>query len=464
MVEITKSSSAVDSVRGSSIFHDMHHQSQPIAWLEQFVNDIDARSSNVPIHPVIKSLQDLIESRTELRMWASVMFQEVPNKNPYNNQHNKRTKIKGAFTHTPVRGYRHMIDLLAVIVAEVGPPYALTVPAFGVMGLPFQAVVDWPMGTPSGHAFFLDTQVNAKLKDILDAWRDNVLTTSKSLAVVTTAPGCWLSPESVAAFERDANLDSKQSFSFEQLFACDPYADPVHWGFKSWDDFFVRRFRDIDALRPVSHADESTWIANACEALPVAIKLKVKRYDEFWLKGTNYSIADLLGHHELADNFVGGTIYQGVLRTTSYHRWHAPVSGHVVFAQVINGAYFSERSTNGLGSEPIGPPTYDQVYLGHVATRALVFIQADEPIGLMCFIAIGIADVSSCEIAARFSGNWPQPITKGEEMGMFHYGGSSHCLVFRKDLHLVFMQEAIPGSGSLCVPVRGSLAFAAASS
>jgi len=34
-----------------------------------------------------------------------------------------------------------------------------------------------------------------------------------------------------------------------------------------------------------------------------------------------------------------------------------------------------------------------------VATRALVFIEADNPdIGLMCFMAIGMVDVSTCDI------------------------------------------------------------------
>ncbi|KAI5465078.1 phosphatidylserine decarboxylase family protein [Mariannaea sp. PMI_226] len=437
----------------SAVNHNQHVPGQPQNWLEDFINHVDMREASLPITPVIQTLQDLIESRTDLRMWASAMFQEVPNKIPYN------TSISSGST---VRGYRHMIELLNVIVTEVAPTWTMSVPAFGLtlIGLPFQAIFNWPMGTPSGHAFFLNHEVNAKLKAVLDYWRDSILATSKSLGVITTGAGGWLSEEAIAAIEQTANLDSRQWYTFEELFHCDPQGDPIHWGFKSWDDFFVRRFKDMDSIRPVGYPNNPAWVVNACESRPVALKGSIKQYDRFWLKSTNYSVADMLGHHELADNFIGGTVHQSVLKTTAYHRWHSPVSGCVVFAKVISGAYFSERSTNGLFSDPILPPQYDQVYLSHVATRAVIFIQAEEPVGLMCFVAIGIADVSTCEIASKFSAGWPQPVAKGEEIGMFHYGGSSQCLLFRKSLKLAFTEGAVPGNRGMALAIRSPLAFA----
>ena len=58
-----------------------------------------------------------------------------------------------------------------------------------------------------------------------------------------------------------------------------------------------------------------------------------------------------------------------------------------------------------------------------------IYIQAKDPnIGLMCFMAVGMAEVSSCE-AVVVAG---QDIEKGETIGMFHYGGSTHCLIFNK--------------------------------
>ena len=35
--------------------------------------------------------------------------------------------------------------------------------------LPINALLDWPMGTPSGHTMFLDPDINAMLKKVLNA-------------------------------------------------------------------------------------------------------------------------------------------------------------------------------------------------------------------------------------------------------------------------------------------------------
>lgn len=432
------------------------HLGAATQWLRNFIRDVDAKKFRLQTnyHPSVIQLKELIESRAQLRMWASAMFTEVPNKIPYNQINQAEPQ------QSHIRGYEHMIELFSVIVAEVAPTWTLAAAGFGLMGLPFQAILDWPMGTPSGQAFFLDAEVNARFKSIFDAWKHDFLKTAKSRNVITTAPGHWLCPEALTAIENDANLDHDRWYTFQQLFDCDPHGDPIHWGFKSWDDFFVRRFRDIDRLRPIGYPDQSAWVVNSCESKPVAIKSEVKEMDQFWLKEANYSVSEMLNHHPWAEHFVGGTVHQSVLKTASYHRWSAPVSGSVVYAAVIGGTYFSERPTNGIGSEPPRPPNYNLVYMSHVATRALVFIQADDPIGLMCFVAIGIADVSTCDIMHKFTTNWPQPVTKGEELGMFRYGGSSQCLLFRRGLKLAFTEGALPGNQGRNLAVRSPLAFA----
>lgn len=353
-----------------------------------------------------------------------------------------------------------MIELFSVIVTEIAPTWGMAEDGLGLIGLPFQAILDWPMGTPSGHAFFLREDVNKRFKVILDTWRDRVLKTSTSKCVVTTDNGGWLCKDALAAFEKDANLDTHRWYRFQDLFECDPEADPVHWGFQSWDDFFVRQFKDIDHTRPIAYPDKPEWVVNAFESSPIIIKSNIKEYDRFWVKGQNYSVAEMLDRHEFTEQFICGTVYQSLLRVTSYHRWTSPVSGHVVYAKVIPGTYFSERQTNGLFSDPVGPPEYNQVYMSQVATRALVFIRAPDPVGLMCVLAIGTADVSTCEIAGKFSTGWPQPVAKGEEIGMFHYGGSSSCLLFRKGVSLAWVDRAIPGNREGNLPVRSALALA----
>jgi phosphatidylserine decarboxylase len=70
-----------------------------------------------------------------------------------------------------------------------------------------------------------------------------------------------------------------------------------------------------------------------------------------------------------------------------------------------------------------------------VATRALIFIEADNPkIGLMCVIPVGMAEVSSCQITVKVG----ERVEKGQQLGMFHFGGSTHCLIFRRGVNLEF--------------------------
>ncbi|OAA73405.1 phosphatidylserine decarboxylase family protein [Cordyceps fumosorosea ARSEF 2679] len=428
-----------------------------ILWVENFVRDVDARPRYAPasFHPTVFKFKELVESRLELRMWASAMFEEVPNKIPYN-----RRRPGQPAPRSPVRGYEHLLDLLNVVVPEVAPTWTLASAGVGLMGLPFQALLDWPMGTPSGHAFFLDADVNASFREMLQAWHDDLLTTERSKSVITTRPGGWLSRDVIAVFERDTNLDPRRWSRFDQIYHCDPHGDPEHWGFRSWDEFFTRRFRDMDRIRPIAFEDSPEWVVVPCEAKAAVIRTNVQAIDQFWVKNARYSVYEMLNHHELTENFIGGTIYQSVLLPTAYHRWASPVSGKVISTTILAGAYFSERSTNGLGDEPVTPPLYNLVFLSHVATRALVFIQADDPIGIVCFMAIGIADVSSCEINPKFTTGKPEQVRKGEELGMFRHGGSSQCLLFRKGLRLSFAEGAAPGDQQQNVAIRSALAVA----
>ncbi len=150
-----------------------------------------------------------------------------------------------------------------------------------------------------------------------------------------------------------------------------------------------------DSARPVASPDDDNIIANACESKTYNIATAVKLREKFWVKGQPYSVKDMLANDPLADQFAGGTIYQAFLSALSYHRWHAPVSGTVRRAFVRDGTYFSEPLLYGAG----GTLTLDidakglsiaQGYLTALATRAIIFIEADNPaIGLMAVIGVG---------------------------------------------------------------------------
>jgi phosphatidylserine decarboxylase len=124
----------------------------------------------------------------------------------------------------------------------------------------------------------------------------------------------------------------------------------------------------------------------------------------------------------------------------------------------VEGSYYAEASSEGF--DPAGPNN-SQGYIAHVATRALIFIEADEPaIGLVCLMPVGMAEVSSCALSVKEG----QRVKKGDEIGFFQFGGSTHCLVFRRGVIGEFALQAIPqgenGAKSAIVKVNSLLAIA----
>ncbi|WP_246155949.1 phosphatidylserine decarboxylase [Thiohalocapsa marina] len=91
-----------------------------------------------------------------------------------------------------------------------------------------------------------------------------------------------------------------------------------------------------------------------------------------------------------------------------------------------------------------------------MAARGIVYIQADNPaIGLMAVVFAGMAEVSSNEITV-YEG---QHVDKGDQLGTFHFGGSTHLLIFRPGVELEFdLRGQIPGLDSRNIPVRAKLA------
>lgn len=252
-------------------------------------------------------------------------------------------------------------------------------------------------------------------KKILNVWGE-YLKSPESARVLDTGPNGWFSDVGKQDLTTVANVD-ETSYSFEEMFVCDPSAK--YHGFTSWDHFFTRVFRE--GIRPVAFPHRHEVIANARESSPYNVAYNVRARDKFWIKGQLYSVLDMLAHDELAQQFVGGTIYQAFLSALSYHRWHSPVAGEIVKAYVREGTYYSEPLFTGL-ADPHGPDIAGegtgQGYISAVATRAIIFIEADNPdIGLMCIMPVGMVEVSTCDITVKEG----QHVEKGEQLGMVSF-------------------------------------------
>lgn len=356
-------------------------------------------------HPVIEEFRDLIEGDTRLYMMFNSMFKEIPTKKPYKNDPSGE--------HQQIRDYKHMLEVLNHLIVTA-PEWDDKQEEKGVVGLPINALLDYPMATPSGWGVFLDEKVNAMLKKVLNVWGE-FLQSSESAYCLDEKPHGWMGQSGTKTLTTVANAaGGNDASTFDQLFICDPKA-PRH-GFKSWDHFFTREFKP--EARPIAAPEDDTIIANACESKPYNLAHNVKERDRFWVKGQPYSVTDMLHQDELAPQFTGGTIYQAFLSALSYHRWHSPVSGTIKKCYVVDGTYYSEPLFESFadphGRDPGGQGTA-QGYITSVATRAVIFIQADnEDIGLMAFLGVGMVEVSTCDITVKEG----QHIKKGDQLGM----------------------------------------------
>jgi phosphatidylserine decarboxylase len=392
------------------------------SWMAAHIREVETNPGQ--LHPVMAEFKTLIETDPVVYMLFHQMFEEIP----------RRRRFRRTPAGTPqVRDYKHMLLLINAILTTA-PEYNTT----GLVGFPINAILDWPMGTGSGFAAFTNDKVNAQLKKVLNAWGE-FLSSKDSCYVLSDDPHRgW--------FGRDAK---KAMPNFVAEFQCDP-GKPYH-GFSSWDDFFTRRFRE--GQRPVASPKDDAVIVNACESAPYKVAHNVKRQDRFWIKSQPYSLTHMLAGDALADRFVGGTIYQAFLSALSYHRWHSPVSGRIVKAYLKDGSYYAEALS--MGFDPAGP-NESQGFITDVAARGMIFIEADNPaIGLMCFMAVGMAEVSTCEITVKVG----QHVTKGEQLGMFHFGGSTHCLIFRPQVKLAFdLHGQKPGLESKNININSRIA------
>lgn len=392
-------------------------------WLAQLKQD--AEQDLAPLHPTIQDLKTLIETDSEVYMFFHQMFEELPN-DPY--YHKDPT---GA---PQVRDYETMLMMMNYVLTRA-PEFNTS----GLVGFPINAILDWPMGTRGGFAAFLNDKVNAKLKAILNAWGD-FLKTPASAKVLSTDDNGWFGPAARAAMP-----------NFAKEFVCDPAKE--HCGFTSWDDFFTRVFRD--GVRPVASPDNGAVIVNACESAPYQIAANVRAIDKFWMKGQPYSLSHMFNNAPVHKEFVDGTIYQAFLSALSYHRWHSPVSGTIVETGMIDGSYYSETPAVFFDSSA---PNESQGYITEVAARGYVIIDADNPkIGRMGFLAVGMAEVSTCAIDPKVKKGYH--VTKGEEIGMFHFGGSTHCLFFRPGVKPRFnLHGQAPGLDANNINVLAELA------
>ncbi|MGD8777658.1 MAG: phophatidylserine decarboxylase associated domain-containing protein [Ignavibacteria bacterium] len=317
--------------------------------------------------------------------------------------------------YTKVMTLNDLYDHLNIIITT-SPSFNETV----MVGTPMNGLLAIAMGTKTGGILFHDMIFNEQFKKVLDAW-NTYLKSSDSLDKLDIndpeKEGSWISLEA-----HDAGVWTDMVY--------DP--NKPAYGYDSWNSFFIRPFQD--GARPFK-GDPQTVINIGCETTPWEYQDNVALSAEFWAKEMPYSLVDILGGDKgWAEKFEGGQVYQGFLSATHYHRWSAPVDGKIVRSWVQPGTYFAQRP--GQGEVPgTWEGTESQPYLSEVAARA-IFIMEHEKFGYIAMVCIGMVEVSTCHINPEYvvgEGDEPVEIKRGNDIGHFEFGGSTHAMIFQKD-------------------------------
>ena len=197
-----------------------------------------------------------------------------------------------------------------------------------------------------------------------------------------------LSKRAIPGFIRNNNIDMSD---FEER----PY--------RSYNDFFTRKI--LPGKRPIC-ADENTLIS-PCDALLSAYA--IEHNARFQIKGSCYTLPELLRDDALSGRFTGGTLLLFRLTVRDYHRYCYAASGTKSADVLIPGVF---HTVNPLAAAT--RPLYKE------NTRVYGLIEA-EKFGTLLQMEVGALMVG------KIVNDYPEAcaVERGCEKGHFEFGGST---------------------------------------
>lgn len=187
--------------------------------------------------------------------------------------------------------------------------------------------------------------------------------------------------------------------------------------YSTFEDFFVRKH--TPSSRPIyKPSDPTTAICVADSRLVVYPTVSETR--ALWIKGNNFTISNLIQDPQSASAWHDGAVASFRLSPQDYHRYHSPVTGTVTWFKGIPGEYYQVD------------PLCLQSDVDILTQNARCCLCIDSPeFGKVLFVAIGATDVGTVEIHEKFRTGGAR-VEKGEELGLFQFGGSSILVAFEK--------------------------------
>lgn len=187
--------------------------------------------------------------------------------------------------------------------------------------------------------------------------------------------------------------------------------------YETFEDFFIRHH--APGSRPVFEKDDPTKAVIVADCRLVTYPT-VQETARLWIKGRHFSIAHLVQDDELAKPWHNRAVASFRLSPQDYHRYHSPVEGRIEWFKQISGNYYQV--------DPLCLRTSVDILTSNA--RCAICLASKE-FGRVLFVAIGATDVGTVEIneKCRRAGS---TVKKGEEIGLFQFGGSSIIVAFEE--------------------------------
>jgi len=201
-------------------------------------------------------------------------------------------------------------------------------------------------------------------------------------------------------------------------------SDAEHQEFRSLHDCFIRRLKP--GSRPI-HPDPDVLVS-PCDSI-LGAHGRVDGTTVFQAKGFPYTLEDLLPHPELVERHRDGLFATLRLKSSFYHRFHAPCAGSLREVTYVSGDTWNVN--------PIALRRVERLFCKN--ERAVLAFEPDERGVALTLVPVAAILVASLRIHAladrlhlRYRGPNVLPCNasfeKGDELGYFEHG--STVLVF----------------------------------
>jgi phosphatidylserine decarboxylase len=202
--------------------------------------------------------------------------------------------------------------------------------------------------------------------------------------------------------------------------------------FKTFNEFFYRALKPT--ARPIAPGDRVAVFPADGRHL---VFPNVETVEGFYVKGMTFTLAELLGEdglppdeQKLARQFAGGAMLISRLCPVDYHRFHFTTGGTPGPAGLINGCLFS-----------VSPIALRRNIRYLIENKRELTVLASPVFGDVALLEVGATNVGSI-VQSFILG---REMKKGDEKGLFAFGGSCVITLFQRD-RIVFDADVVAQS------------------